>query len=66
MIVYFFVFSMLNYYTFAYSAPDWFCGLSYLAQIFCLLMAIGKWEGVKEDIEVLRKEIRQLKARKNK
>lgn len=64
MIITFFVFAMLNYYTFTYTLPTWFQVVSYITQLFCVMVAMDRWENLRWDMRRLNREVEELKKKR--
>ena len=64
MIIALFIFTILNYYTFAFDLPTWFNIISLIAQLGCIMVAQAKWEKWKCEVEMLNKRITQYEKKK--
>lgn len=63
MVIALFVFTILNYYTFAFDLPVWFNVVSYIAQLGCIMTAQAIWEKWKAEAETLRGELKRRKKK---
>ena len=59
MIIALFIFTILNYYTFAFDLPDWVQTVSLIAQIFCFIVAFAIWDGWKFEVEILKRRLEE-------
>lgn len=53
MIIALFIFTILNYYTFAFDLPEWFQAISLISQCVCVVIAMAIWCGWVDSVKSL-------------